>query len=73
MHPTACAMFVPTYLTVLMADYMKSMIVIKSGKDPLWQWKMKDLGYVMTTAFGFITLALLTKASIAKLKEKATK
>jgi hypothetical protein len=73
LHPTICAFFVPTYLTVLITDFVKSIYVIKSGKDPLWQWKMKDLGYIMTSAFGFITIALLTRAGIAKLKERATK
>lgn len=73
LHPTICAVFVPTYLTVLITDFVKSVYVIKSGKDPLWQWKMKDLGYLMTTTFGFITIALLTRAGIAKLKERATK
>jgi hypothetical protein len=72
-HPTICALFVGSYLSVLVADFVKSLDVIKSGRDPLWTWKMKDLGHVMTTTFGFITLAFLTRSALAKLKDKVTK
>lgn len=72
-QPTFCGLFVSSYLTLLFLDFLKSLSVVKYGIEPLWEWQMKDLGFVMTSAFGFFTLAVLTKVGLTKLKERATK
>ena len=68
MAPTACGFFVSSYLTLLMADFLKSLYVIKNGSDPWWTWKMKDLGYLVVFSFGLLSLVVLTKSGLAKLR-----
>ena len=58
-----------SYLLLNQADFIKSLIVIKTGSEPWWEWKMKDVGFVMNSALGFFTLILLTRKGIARLKE----
>jgi len=52
---------------------LKSLFVIKFGIEPIWTWKMKDMGYLYACSLGAITCAILMKAGIAKLKEQTTK
>lgn len=66
--PTTCAIFVTSYLTLLAADYAKSISVLKFGVDPLWRWKMKDMGYVLACCFGALTVGFITRSGIKKLK-----
>jgi hypothetical protein len=66
-------LFVGGYVTLLAADYAKSISVLKFGLNPLWRWKMKDMGYIMACCFGVLTVAAVTKVGIAKLKDRATK
>lgn len=66
-------MFLGSYLTILAADFLKSLDVIKYGRDPLWTWKMKDLGHVMTSAFGLITLGLVLRSGFRRLKQRVSK
>jgi hypothetical protein len=66
-------LFVGGYITLLAADYAKSISVLKFGLNPLWSWKMKDMGYIMACCFGALTVAAVTKAGITKLKDRATK
>lgn len=61
LSPTSCAIFVAGYLTLLAADYAKSISVLKFGMDPLWRWKMKDMGYVVACCFGAWTFAVVTR------------
>ena len=49
---------------------MKSLLVVKTGSDPIWEWKMKDFGYVINSAFAFLTLIVLARHGIARLREK---
>lgn len=58
---------------ILLVDFIKNIHAIKDGSDPLWTWKMKDLGYVITFVFAGATTLLLTKAGISKLKDRASK
>jgi len=69
--PTACGLFVSSYLTLLTADFMKSLYTIKYGSDPLWRWKMADIGYLMTFSFGLFSLVVITKSGLAKLRERS--
>lgn len=71
--PTGCALFVSSYLLCLVADYVKSLSVIRFGVDPFWEWKMKEVGYIYCWAFGMLTVGVLGRAGIAKLKDRATK
>ena len=71
LQPTMCAFFLSSYLLLLQIDFLKSLVAIRLGKDPLWKWKMRDCGYVMGTTFGILTVLFLTKQGIAKLKERA--
>jgi hypothetical protein len=73
LSPTTCAIFVGGYLTLLTADFAKSISVIKFGVDPLWRWKMKDMGYVVACCFGALTFAVVTRSGIARLKERTSK
>lgn len=73
LSPTSCALFVGGYLTLLTADFAKSISVLKFGVEPAWRWKMKDMGYVVACCFGAWTLAVVTKSGIAKLKERTSK
>ena len=68
LSPMSTAVFVTGYLTLLSIDFAKSISVIKFGKNPLWTWKMKDMGYLMLYTFCAITVLAATKAGIAKLK-----
>jgi hypothetical protein len=61
LSPTSCAIFVAGYLTLLAADYAKSISVLRFGMDPLWRWKMKDMGYVVACCFGAWTFAVVTR------------
>lgn len=70
LSPTTCAIFVTTYLTLLTVDYAKSISVLKFGVEPLWNWRMKDMGYVLACCFGALTLAVVTRSGISKLKER---
>lgn len=60
-----------SYLLLNQFDFIKSLTVIKKGSEPWWQWKMKDIGFVMNSAFGFFTMIMLTRRGLAKLKERA--
>jgi hypothetical protein len=63
-------MSVASYLTLLQADLLKSLVVVKYGWDPLWQWKMKDCAFLVASSFGALTLALLARSGKAKLMER---
>ena len=67
-HPTMCATFVTSYFVLLQLDLIKSLIVVKKGNDPLWKWKMKDCGYVLNSAFAFLTCVVLMKHGIMRLR-----
>lgn len=69
-HPTLCAGFLFTYMMLLQADFVKSIVVIKKGTEPWWEWKMKDAGYIINSAFGFLTLVVITKRGINHLKNR---
>ena len=69
LHPSICAIFVTSYLLLSQVDFIKSLAVIKKGSEPWWEWKMKDVGFVMNSALGFFTLIMLTRRGIARLKE----
>jgi hypothetical protein len=49
------------------------MLVIKYGTNPMWNWKMQDLGYLMTFSAGIFTVAVLTKSGLSRLRERAQK
>ena len=49
---------------------MKSLFVIKYGGDPLWKWKMKDSGYIINSAFAFLTFLVLSRYGLARLRER---
>lgn len=68
LSPISTAVFVTGYLTLLSVDFAKSISVIKFGKNPLWTWKMKDMGFLMLYTFCAITVLVGTKAGISKLK-----
>jgi hypothetical protein len=68
LNPMCTAIFVPSYLVLLSIDFIKSISVIKFGKNPLWTWKMKDIGYLTLYTFCALTAMAATKAGISKLK-----
>ena len=71
--PTACGLFISSYLTLLSIDFLKSMVAIKYGTNPMWNWKMEDVGYLMTFSAGIFTVAVLTKSGLTRLRERAQK
>ncbi len=71
--PTACGLLLSSYLSLLCADYLKSLKVVKYGGDPWWSWKINDVGFIMASIFGTITFVGVTKTGISKLKERANK
>ncbi len=68
LSPMSTLVFVTGYLSLLGIDFAKSISVIKFGKNPLWTWKMKDMGFLMLYTFCAISVIAGTKAGITKLK-----
>lgn len=69
-HPTVCGSFVAGYLTLLHLDMLKTVATAKFGIDPLWNWQMKDLGFLVVYLFGFVTAGILCKAALVRLKQR---
>lgn len=58
---------------MLTVDFLKSIAVLKFGWEPVWHWKMKDMGYVTACGFAAVTATVITKRGISKLKERTSK